>query len=137
VTDGDFRGNGWRFPIRPEAGGGLGYVGLDDNVAQSVELLLRTAAGERLMRPEFGTTAPSLVFEADSEPNLARLEQALADALRRWEPRVEVEQVRADPALTRDGLVEVTITYRVLRTNTQRNLVFPFYLLAGGEAVEQ
>ena len=137
MTDGDFRGNGWRFPILPDAGGSLGYIGLDDNVAQSVELLLRTATGERLMRPEFGTTAPDLVFEADSEQNLLRLEQALLDAIQRWEPRVEVDSVHAVPSLARDGLVEVTVTYRVLRTNTLRNLVFPFYLLSGGEAVEQ
>jgi uncharacterized protein len=135
MTVGDFRGSGWRFPIRPQAGGGLGYVGLDDNVAQSVELLLRTAAGERLMRPEFGTTVPRLVFEADSEQNLFQLEQALLDALRRWEPRVEVERVQAAPDPTQPGVVTVTVAYRVLRTNTVRNLVFPFYLL-GGEAVE-
>jgi uncharacterized protein len=136
VTEGDFRGSGWRFPIRPQGGGGLGYVSLDDNVAQSVELLLRTAAGERLMRAEFGTTVPSLVFEADSEQNLFQLEQALLDALRRWEPRVEVERVQAVPDPDRDGVVRVTVAYRVLRTNTVRSLVFPFYLL-GGEVVEQ
>jgi phage baseplate assembly protein W len=134
VSDSDFRGSGWRFPILPQAGRGLGYVSLDDNVAQSVELLLRTAAGERLMRPEFGTTVPGMVFEADSEQHLFQLEQALLDALRRWEPRVEVEQAQAVPDPAQDGVVRVTVSYRVLRTNTVRNLVFPFYLL-GGEAV--
>ena len=134
MTDSDFRGSGWRFPILPQAGGGLGYVGLDDNVAQSVELLLRTAAGERLMRPEFGTTVPSMVFEADSEQHLFQLEQALLDALRRWEPRVEVDSVQAVPEPAQDGVVKVTVVYRVLRTNTVRNLVFPFYVL-NGEAV--
>jgi uncharacterized protein len=136
MSEGDFRGSGWRFPIRPGAGGGLGYVGLDDNVAQSVELLLRTAAGERLMRPEFGTTVPSMVFDADSEQNLFQLEQALSDALRRWEPRVEVDRVLAERDPAREGRVTVTVTYRVLRTNTMRNLVFPYYLLGGG-AVEE
>lgn len=136
MTDGDFRGTGWRFPIRPGAGGSLGYISLDDNVAQSVELLLRTVAGERLMRPEFGTTAPNLVFDADSEQNLFQLEQVLLDTVRRWEPRVEVDSVRAARDSARDGRVTVTVTYRVLRTNTKRNLVFPFYLLSG-EVVEQ
>ncbi len=136
MTDGDFRGTGWRFPILPQAGGSLGYVSFDDNVAQSVKLLLRTAAGERLMRPEFGTTVPSMVFEADSQQHLFQLEQALADALRRWEPRVEVDRVQAVPDPAQEGVVRVTVAYRVLRTNTVRNLVFPFYLL-GGPAVEQ
>jgi phage baseplate assembly protein W len=134
VTEGDFRGTGWRFPIVPQAGGDLGYIGLDDNVAQSVELLLRTAAGERLMRPDFGTAVPSMVFEADSEQHLFELEQALQDSLRRWEPRVEVEGVKALPDQIVSGVVNVSVAYRVLRTNTVRNLVFPFYLL-NGEAV--
>jgi phage baseplate assembly protein W len=137
VTDADFRGTGWRFPIAPDTGGGLGYVSLDDNVAQSVELLLETVAGERTMRPEFGTTAPRLLFEADSEQNLFQLEQAVGDALRRWEPRVEVERVSAEPDPAHDGHVTVIVQYRILRTNTRRNLVFPFYLLVGTEAVEQ
>jgi phage baseplate assembly protein W len=132
VTEDDFRGTGWRFPIGPQAGGALGYISQDANVAQSVELLLRTAAGERVMRPEFGTTVPSMVFEADSEQHVFQLEQALQDALRRWEPRVEVEEVRAVPDQAVSGVVNVSVVYRILRTNTVRNLVFPFYLLNGG-----
>jgi phage baseplate assembly protein W len=136
VSEGDFRGSGWRFPIQPGADGSLGYISLDDNVAQSVELLLRTRAGERLMRPEFGTTAPSMVFDADSEQNLFRLERALSDAVRRWEPRVEVDQVHAERDPAGEGRVTVTVTYRILRTNTVRNLVFPYYLQSGA-AVEE
>jgi phage baseplate assembly protein W len=135
MEQGDFRGSGWRFPILPQAGGGLGYVSGDDNVTQSLLVLLKTAAGERLMRPEFGTTVPELVFEAGSDQNLFRLEQALLATIQRWEPRVEVDDVAASRVAGEDGVVEVSVTYRILRTNTQRNLVFPFYL-AGGGAVE-
>jgi uncharacterized protein len=135
VSDGDFRGTGWRFPILPQAGGGLGYVGLDDNVHQSLRLLLQTRAGERLMRPEFGVTVPELVFEADSEQHLFQLEQELADTIRRWEPRVELDRVSARRDPRTDNTVEVEVVYRVRRTNSQRNLVFPFYL-AAGEAIE-
>lgn len=135
MEQGDFRGSGWRFPILPQAGGGLGYVSGDDNVTQSLLVLLKTAAGERLMRPEFGTTVPELVFEAGSDQNLFRLEQALLETIQRWEPRVEVDGVAASRVAGEDGVVDVSVTYRILRTNTQRNLVFPFYL-AGGGAVE-
>jgi phage baseplate assembly protein W len=135
MEQGDFRGSGWRFPILPQAGGGLGYVSGDDNVTQSLLVLLKTAAGERLMRPEFGTTVPELVFEAGSDQNLFRLEQALLETIQRWEPRVEVDGVAVSRVSGEDGVVDVSLTYRILRTNTQRNLVFPFYL-AGGGAVE-
>src|SRR5205823_2087365 len=77
LDSGDFRGRGWRFPIYPAANGGLSYVEGDENVVQSLELLLRTVAGERVMRPDLGTTVPTLVFEGDSEQNLHRLEVAI------------------------------------------------------------
>ncbi|MEU4689792.1 GPW/gp25 family protein [Actinoplanes sp. NPDC023714] len=135
MTSDDFRGTGWRFPIVPLAGGGLGYSRGDDNITDSLLLLLRTAAGERVMRPELGTTVPDLIFEPGSEQNRFRLEQVLLDTIRRWEPRVEVESVVAGPVSVGDGVAEVAVTYRILRTNTRRNLVFPFYLADGG-AVE-
>jgi len=135
MEQGDFRGTGWRMPITPQIGGGLGYVSGDDNVAQSLWLMLKTATGERLMRPEFGTTVPDLVFEADSEQNMFRLRDAVLDAIRRWEPRVEVQPTDITTSAKGEGNVEVSVSYRVLRTNTRRNLVFPFYLASGG-AVE-
>ena len=58
----DFRGRGWRFPIVPGAGGDLRYVDGDENVEQSLWLLLATGWGERVMRPRFGTNARELVF---------------------------------------------------------------------------
>lgn len=132
MDQGDFRGTGWRFPIIPQAGGALGYIDGDEGVAASVELLLRTVTGERVMRPEFGVTVPDLIFEPGSEQNLFAVEQAVRDAIVRWEPRIEIEVVRA----VRDGVdVVVELRYRVLRTNTTRNLVFPFYV-ASGTAVE-
>ena len=132
MDQGDFRGTGWRFPIIPQAGGALGYIDGDEGVAASVELLLRTVTGERVMRPEFGVTVPDLIFEPGSEQNLFAVEQAVRDAIVRFEPRIEIEVVRA----VRDGVdVVVELRYRVLRTNTTRNLVFPFYV-ASGTAVE-
>src|SRR3954451_9649526 len=95
MTDADFRGTGWRFPVAPDDGGGLGYVSLDDNDGQSVELLLNSVAGERTMRLEFGPKAHRLLCEADSEQILFQLEQSVGAALQRWEPRVEVERVAA------------------------------------------
>jgi phage baseplate assembly protein W len=136
MSENDFRGVGWRFPIVPQAGGGLGYVGLDDNVHQSVRLLLQTTAGERLMRPELGVSVPDLVFEADSDQHLFQLEQELLETVQRWEPRVEVDRLTAERVPGTDNTVEVKVYYRVRRTNSPRTLVFPFYL-AAGEVVEQ
>ena len=58
----DFLGRGWRFPIVPDATGGLGYTESDDNVEQSIRILLLTRIGERPMRGSFGTRLAEMVF---------------------------------------------------------------------------
>jgi phage baseplate assembly protein W len=123
----DFLGSGWRFPILPVAGR-LDYIGGEANVDQSVELLLRTEVGERVMRPDFGTAAAELLFESDRDQELHRLETTLADALRQWEPRIEVEDVVATRPLDEGAAVVVTAAYRIRRTNTRRSVTFPYYL---------
>jgi phage baseplate assembly protein W len=134
----DFLGRGWRFPIVPDELGALGYIEAEDNVEQSLRVLLLTAAGERVMRPKFGTQAPSLVFAPGSSQNLHLLETTIRDAVRAWEPRIELDEVRAemDPSETPNSEVRaiVSIRYRVRQTNIANNLVFPFYLgqIGGG-----
>jgi hypothetical protein len=135
-VSGDFRGTGWAFPIRPGPGGGLEFTSGAANIEQSLLLLLRTVQGERVMRPSFGTKARDLVFAPGSVQNLRLLETTVREAIRDFEPRVLVEQIVAtlDPDDEITAIVDVT--YRVRRTNTRDNLVFPFYLgtLAFGTA---
>lgn len=132
----DFLGNGWRFPILPDDLGALGFVDGDDNVEQSLRILLLTALGERVMRADFGTKLPSSVFAPGSTQYLELLETAVRDAVRDWEPRIDLDDVTAemDGSQTADADVRavVAIKYRVRQSNTQQNLVFPFYLGAAG-----
>jgi phage baseplate assembly protein W len=124
----EFLGRGWAFPILPDAGGSLRYVEGDDNVAQSLRLLLSTATGERVMRPGFGTEAPRLVFAPGSAENLNLLETRIRETVRGFEPRVRLEDVTVteDPAAAER--VHIEVTYTVRRTNTRRSVVFPYYL---------
>jgi phage baseplate assembly protein W len=124
----DFLGSGWRFPILPDAGGGLGYVGDDENVAQSLFLLLSTGWGERVMRPRFGTNARELVFAPGSVGNLKALEQSIKDAVRDFEPRARLDSVVATPDPQRAERVDIEVAYTVRRTNTRDSIVFPVYL---------
>src|SRR6266849_3570045 len=123
-----FLGTGWRFPVLPDGSGGLGYVDGDANVEQSLHILLMTQLGERVMRSDFGTQAPRLVFAPGSVQYLRLLEKTVQDAVRDWEPRVDLNEVRAEADPQEEFKVTVSITYTVRRTNTQNNLVFPFYL---------
>jgi phage baseplate assembly protein W len=124
----DFIGRGWRFPILPDGTGGLGYTEGDDNVEQSLHILLLTNLGERVMRPDFGSKARQMVFAPGSVQYLGLLETTVRDAIRDWEPRVDLEDVIAEADPSDETKVTVSISYRVRRSNTKGNLVFPFYL---------
>jgi phage baseplate assembly protein W len=128
----DFRGSGWTFPILPDAGGALRLVDGDANVAQSLRLLLSTAAGERVMRPGFGTDVPGLVSAPGSPANLRLLETRIREAVRDWEPRVILDDVTAAADPEEPEQVSVEVAWTVRRTNTRMSTVFPFYLTRPG-----
>ena len=123
-----FLGKGWRFPILPDASGSLGYVAGDKNVEQSLHILLMTRLGERVMRSDFGTEAPRLVFSPGSTQYLRLLEKSIQDAVVNWEPRVDLTTVTAEADPVNPFRVTVSISYTVRQTNTSNNIVFPYYL---------
>lgn len=128
----DFLGKGWRFPILPDAGGSLGYIGGDENVGQSLQLLLSTGWGERVMRARFGTNARRMVFAPGSKAHLKALEESIRDAVRDHEPRVRLVQVTVTPDPQEPERVEIEVGYTVRRSNTRSSVVFPFYLARPG-----
>ena len=99
----------------------------DDNVEQSMMLLLRTLTGERPMRPTFGTRIAEYLFHGESERNLRGIEDAVTTAVREFEPRVRLDGVRATVRPDDDTGVEVQVEYSINATNSRRNIVFPFY----------
>jgi Bacteriophage baseplate protein W len=128
----EFIGKGWRFPIVPNPTGSLAWSEADDNVEHSLRVLLMTRVGERVMRGGFGSRLGEMVFRPGSAQNLREIEREIDAAIRRWEPRVEVLEVRAEADEDDAAHVTVGLSYRVRSTNTRDSLVFPFYLLRGG-----
>jgi hypothetical protein len=127
----EFLGTGWRFPVRTDRAGAIERSTTDADVRESIRLVLTTAKGERVMRPDFGCGIHEFAFETVNTTTLSLVEQSVTDALRRWEPRIEVEAVEASAAELSRGYLSISIDYRVRRTNTRANLVFPFYLREG------
>jgi phage baseplate assembly protein W len=127
----EFIGKGWRFPILPGPTGALAWSEADDNVEHSLHVLLMTRVGERVMRGTFGSRLGDLVFRPGSEQNLRAIEREVGAVILRWEPRVEVLDVRAEADPVEPTQITVALSYRVRRTNTRESMVFPFYLLRG------
>jgi uncharacterized protein len=126
--DAPFLGTGWPFPILPDASGKLSYVAGNDNVEQSLLVLLMTQLNERVMRPTFGCAAPTYVFAPGSVQFMNLLEESVSDALTLWEPRVDVLSVDAEANADDPTQVTVSVSCRVRATNSPLNLVFPYYL---------
>jgi phage baseplate assembly protein W len=125
----DFVGRGLAWPMQVDHSGSIRLSRGPDEIGSSLRMVLITAPGERLMRPEFGCRIHELVFEPVNANTLGRMTLAVREALARWEPRIEVEAVTVDPDLVVSGLVHISIDYRIRATNDRRNLVHPFYVI--------
>lgn len=133
-TRGDFIGRGWAFPVRVTGRGGIVLAHDGDELDGALRMILATAPGERVMRPEFGCAIWDQLFDPVDGNSLGLMAQAVREAVGRWEPRVEVESVdpHVDPA--DPTCVRVDVTYVVKATNDRRNLVYPFYVIPREEA---
>lgn len=126
-----FLGVGFAYPARLDAGSHLARAAHEEDVRQGIMIILGTNPGERLMRPDFGAGLTDFSFEPISTTTLSLVRTRVFNSLTNWEPRIDVERVRVsyDPAVHGKMLIE--IAYRVRATNTQHNLVYPFYLQEG------
>jgi hypothetical protein len=124
----EFLGTGWSFPVRTDSRGAVATATAETDIEESIRVILGTAKGERVMRPEFGCDLQDYTFAVVDTTTLTLVEASVRDALRRWEPRIEVLSVDASTAELGAGRLLVDIAYRVRSTNTRRNLVYPFYV---------
>ena len=123
-----FLGVGWRFPPTLDQGGQVAMAPYEQAVAQAIWIILGTAPGERPMRPDFGCGIHALVFAPNNSGTAGRATSLVREALVRWEPRIDVLTVQADPDPNDHTLLLIEIAYRVRSTNNRFNLVYPFYL---------
>jgi phage baseplate assembly protein W len=129
--DPGFLGRGWAFPIVPGRDGRLAYAEAEASIEDAVEIILGTSPGERVMRPEFGCGIWELVMEANTAQLHGRVQARVRDALVRWEPRIDVLDVRVDSPPEQKNVLLIRIDYRVRSNNAFFNLVYPFFLQEG------
>lgn len=124
----DFLGKGIRFPVSINLNGGVSSSQLDENVRQSIFIILGTAPGERIHRPHFGCQIHDLMFAPNNGITAARAEIYCEEAIYKFEPRVESVTARAWANSDEPNRLDVKIEYVIAGKNDKRNLVFPFYL---------
>jgi phage baseplate assembly protein W len=128
-TDPGFLGSGFGWPFGVDHTGSIRLADPVADLDRSIEIVLMTAPGERLMRPEFGCRIWELLFEPVTPGLLGLITEAVRRALVQWEPRIIVESVDPVPDPIDHSLVRIGITYRIKATNDRRNLVYPFYVI--------
>ena len=130
----EFLGQGLSFPLQINPRGEIALVGGVQDIEQSIHIILSTAPGERVMRPEFGCRIHELIFAPHNTATEGLMIYYVEQALKRWEPRIDVLAVviSADP--TEDGVLLIEIRYRVKDTHSERSIIYPFYLMGEEEA---
>jgi uncharacterized protein len=130
--DRPFLGRGWSFPptfnqSRP----GVEMLEQEADIASSLEILLSTIPGERVMLPQYGCNLEELVFESLDTRMKTLMADKVESAILYHEPRIELEKVQLDDSRELEGVVLIEIFYRVKATNSRFNFVYPFYKLEG------
>jgi uncharacterized protein len=127
-----FLGRGWSFPPRfIRDSGTVAMLEHEADIASSLEVLLQTARGERVMLPQYGCNLDELIFESLDTRMKTLMTDKIESAILYHEPRIELEKVNLDESRELEGVILIEIIYRVRTTNSRFNFVFPFYKLEG------
>lgn len=121
------------FPLQVNSRGELALVHGETDIEQSIRIILGTAPGERVMRPEFGCRIHELIFAPHNPATEGLIKYYVEQALGWWEPRIEVDGVGVSPDPTHDSALFVEIKYHVKATHDERSIVYPFFLMGEEE----
>lgn len=134
TVDKSFLGTGWGFPPEFNINGSVRYVSAEDDIYESLYILLSTSPGERVMQPTYGCGLKTQIFEEINETAVTVIVDLVRRAILFFEPRVLVESITVDSDSKEDvlnGLIKINITYIVRATNNRHNIVYPFYFTEG------
>lgn len=126
-----FLGQGWAFPVSTDGAGDVKDAAGERDVEEAIRIVIGTAKGERVMRPDFGCGIHDHVFDTIDTATRTLIETSVEEALIEHEPRIEVENIETSTERLASGMLEISVDYRVLDANNEYNLVYPLYV--GGE----
>jgi phage baseplate assembly protein W len=135
-VDKAFLGVGWSFPPefhkRADALG-VKMVAEEDDIGESLRILLSTNPGERVMQPSYGCGLKAMVFAAINERTITELKDIIERAVLFFESRITLEDIDVNTEDALDGILKIQLNYSVRKTNTRSNIVYPFYFREGSQ----
>ncbi|MGC4235154.1 MAG: GPW/gp25 family protein [Niabella sp.] len=130
----DFLGKGWSFPPAFNSSlQGVEVTEKNDDIRKSLQILLTTAVGERVMQPKYGCNMDEMVFESLNTSTKTIIKDKIKTAILYFEPRIEVTDIAMNTTGELEGEVLIEIEYIIRATNTRFNFVFPYYIHEGTE----
>jgi len=127
-----FIGRGWSFPPNfSEESNGVKMLEHEADIASSLEILLGTIRGERVMLPQYGCNLDELIFESLDTRMKTLMTDKIESAILYHEPRIELEKVTLNDSRELEGVILIEIIYRIKTTNSRFNFVYPYYKLEG------
>ena len=127
----EFLGSGWQFPVTTDQRGDIEVSETKKDIRESIQIILGTAKGERIMRPDFGCDIYDHVYDTATPATLNLIEEDVRTALVKWEPRINIENIAARRDDEDPNRILIEIEYSVRTTNALENMVYPFHITEG------
>ncbi len=129
-----FLGTGWRFPPTFDATTGTtGMTSDEEDIQLSLQILLSTHKGERVMLPRYGCNLDEMVFEPMTTTFKTYIREMIKTAILYYEARIDLKSVIIDDSRSTEGVILVILNYVVRTTNSRFNLVYPYFIKEGTE----
>ncbi len=138
-TNKEYLGTGWSFPPAfDKESETITMVSAERDIDQSLEILLSTSLGERVMQAEYGCNLKDYQFESMDSSLIGFLKDLVERAILYYEPRIKLEKVEITEAESFElieGLLKITVHYEIEGTNTRYNYVYDFYLREADQGI--
>ena len=130
-----FLGTGWGFPpefVRDGNGGLMvKMVSEEEDIKESLRILIATNPGERVMNPAYGCRLKSMMFDVLDQGTITQIKDVVERAVLFFEPRITLINIDVDTENVYEGMIKLQLNYKVRGTNSRSNVVYPFYFNEG------
>jgi phage baseplate assembly protein W len=129
AADQSFLGTGWSFPpVFSQDGADIALVSGQEDIQQSLQILLGTRLGERVLQDDFGCALDTILFEEIDQGLVNSINSLISDAILYHESRITLNDLDVSDREAVQGMLLISIDYTIRSTNSRFNMVYPFYL---------